>query len=105
MISILKNLGIHEGDDDDGIDNKYEGNYDEFPSFIEDVYKNCKREGVTPSIIPAWVKDLFGFYDTSPNSKNKSPFSPNGDYDADDDGFDNGRKQGCPTEIKCKWIG
>src|SRR3954468_22573333 len=26
MISILKNLGIHEDDNDDGMDNKYEGN-------------------------------------------------------------------------------
>ena len=56
-------------------DNKYEGNYDEFSSFIEDVYKNCKMEGVAPSIIPALVKDLFDFYGTFPNNKNKSPFS------------------------------
>ena len=91
MISILKNLGIHEGENDnDGIDNKYEGNYNEFSSFIEDIYKNCKREGVEPSTIPAWVKDLFDFYGTSPNNKNKSPFSSNGNYGGDYDGFDNG---------------
>jgi hypothetical protein len=53
MISILRNLGIQDGDDDDGIDNKYGGNYKEFSSFIEDIYKNCKREGVEPSTIPA----------------------------------------------------
>ena len=88
MISTLKNLGIHEGDDD-GINNKYEGNYDEFAFFIEDVYKNCKREGVAPSIIPTWIKDLFDFYGPSTNNKNKSSFSPNGDYDANYDGFDN----------------
>jgi hypothetical protein len=53
MISILKNLGIHEGDDEDSTDNKHGGNYNEFSSFIEDIYKNCKREGVEPSTIPA----------------------------------------------------
>ena len=86
MISILKNLGIHEGDANDGIDNKYEGNYKEFSSFIEDIYKNCKREGVEPSIIPAWIKDLFDFYNSSIKDKNESFFSLNEDPA---DGFDN----------------
>ena len=95
MISILKNLGIHEDNDNDGIDNKYEGNYDEFSSFIEDVYKDCKKEGVEPSSIPAWVKDLFDFYGTSPNSKNKSPFSANGDYDD----FDNGGNKSAQPKV------
>jgi len=88
MISTLKNLGIREGDDNHGIDNRYEGSYDEFSSFIEDVYKNCKRQGVEPSTIPALVKDLFDFYGTSLNNKNKPGFSPNGDHDANYDGFD-----------------
>ena len=104
MIGILKRLDIHEGDDD-GIDNKYEGNYDEFASFIEDIYKNCKRQGLAPSTVPAWIKDLFDFYGTSPNNKNKSPFSPNGNYDVDDDGFDKDGNRYAQPKSKCKWTG
>ena len=86
MISILKNLGIHEGDDNDGTDNKYEGNYNEFSSFIEDIYKNCKREGVTPSFIPVWVKDLFDFYNSSIKYEKESFFPMN---EGPDGGLDN----------------
>ena len=84
MISILKNLSIHEGDGDggNGIGNTYEGNYNDFESFIEDTYKNCKREGVPPSIITAWIKDLFDFYRISLPNGTKGPSSPiNGDSD------------------------
>jgi hypothetical protein len=51
MINILKNLGIHEGDGDregNDIGNKYDGDYNEIQSFIVDIYKNCRREGITP---------------------------------------------------------
>jgi hypothetical protein len=90
MISILRNLGIQDGDDDDGIDNKYGGNYKEFSSFIEDIYKNCKREGVDPSIVPAWIKDLFNFYNSFIKDKNESLFSLNEDpSDAFDNNTDN----------------
>ena len=81
MISILKNLGIHEGMMMMASITNMRATTTSSASFIEDVYKNCKREGVVPSTIPAWVKDLFDFYGTSTNNKNKSPFSPNGDYD------------------------
>lgn len=94
MINILKNLGIHEVDDDvdDGIDNKYGGNYNEFSSFIEDIYKNCKREGVTPSIIPAWIKDLFDFYNSHIKDENESFFSINEDpADVFDNNMDNNK--------------
>jgi uncharacterized membrane-anchored protein YhcB (DUF1043 family) len=86
MINVLKALGIHEGNVNDGIDNKYEGNYKEFSSFIEEIYKNCKREGIEPSIIPVWIKNLLDFYNSCNNDKIESFFSINDDSG---DGFDN----------------
>jgi hypothetical protein len=87
MINILKNLGIQEGDSDGDNDmgNKNDWQYNEFHSFIEDTYKNCKREGVTPSIIPLWIKDLFDFYRSSLNVQNGSHFSLGDDSDDDTD--------------------
>ena len=89
MVNTLKNFGIYENENDNDVKNNGgdngDGSINEFSSFIEEVYKNCKRAGVPPSIIPMWIKDLFDFYSSSPNDTNESPFSLNGDNDADFD--------------------
>jgi hypothetical protein len=103
MISILKNLGIQEGDADEGTNNKNDGNYKEFSSFIEDIYKNCKREGVKPATIPAWIKDLFDFYNSSIKDENESFFSLNEDAsDAFDNNTDNNESSNTQLELIAK---
>lgn len=36
--------------------------------FITTIYKNCKNNGIKPSIIIEWISDLFNFYSVSPES-------------------------------------
>ncbi len=73
IIQILKNMGIEESDD---------GNFDEFLSFIEEIYLNCKGLGINPSIVPYWIKDAINFFPmrsnnytniNEPDSENKTP--------------------------------
>jgi hypothetical protein len=68
--NILKNLGIHEGDDSVYVidnDNKNFDNsqYNELSTFIQDIYLTCKNLGVTPSNILLWIKDLRDFQSNS----------------------------------------
>jgi cell division protein FtsB len=68
--NILKNLGIHEGDDSVYVidnDNKNFDNsqYNELSTFIQDIYLTCKNLGVTPSNILLWIKDLLDFQSNS----------------------------------------
>ena len=55
IISILKNLGIQEdsvkGDIDSGDINIRNNNYNEFSTFVDYVYKNCKKFDMVPAII------------------------------------------------------
>ena len=67
MVNILKDFGIDKdsfdnGDEDDDFNDLY--------SFIFDVYKNCKKLQISPSIIPLWIKDLMDFcYSSTSNNK------------------------------------
>jgi hypothetical protein len=70
ITNILKNLGIHEGDDSVYVidnDNKNFDNsqYNELSTFIQDIYLTCKNLGVTPSNILLWIKDLRDFQSNS----------------------------------------
>ena len=55
MVNILKHLGIKDtdetgnGDCDDA---------DEIISFLKIIYHGCKKFGISPEIVPAWIKDL-----------------------------------------------
>ena len=33
-----------------------------FPTFVKEIYSNCKNLGITPAIIPSWIKDMLDFY-------------------------------------------
>jgi hypothetical protein len=64
----MKNLGIVDGDDAIGMDDDAIGMDDvtimgseknnEFSTFMNDVYLNCKKLEITPSSIFSWIKDL-----------------------------------------------
>ncbi len=63
IVQLLKNLGI-KGETDCYGGN---GNNDSDPNkeiilFIEEIYQSCKRLGISPSIVPAWIRDLLDFY-------------------------------------------
>jgi hypothetical protein len=72
ITNILKNLGIHEGDDsvyDNDISNSQ---YDKIFNFIQDIYLTCKELGVTPSNMLVWIKDLLDFHYNSVINIDKS---------------------------------
>ncbi|HXT84719.1 MAG TPA: hypothetical protein VN704_10400 [Verrucomicrobiae bacterium] len=67
MINILKNLGIHDedGSEDDIMDKGIKNSkYNELYTFLQYIYLQCKNQGITPSLISAWIKDLFEFHFT-----------------------------------------
>ena len=76
MINILKTLGIEirnfddmeerEEEDEYINENKkiYNNDFNGLSSFLETIYKNCKKLEISPSIIPLWIKDLLEFYST-----------------------------------------
>jgi hypothetical protein len=39
-----------------------EGKKMDFPSFVKEIYSNCKNLGITPTIISSWIKDMLDFY-------------------------------------------
>ena len=81
MINILKNFGIDIGNDENLEDKdnssknnvNYNNHYKDFQSFIEEIYKSYKKLGITPSVIPLWIKELLDFHpfiDINNNGKN-----------------------------------
>ncbi len=67
MINMLKNLGVHDEDDNKDIGDIEDNNiksskYNELSIFIQDIYLKCKNLGITPSIISSWIKDLLDFH-------------------------------------------
>ena len=81
-LNILKGFGIEnediedDDDDDDGITDNSNG-YKEFSTFVEDVYKNCKTQNISPAITLSWIKDLLDFNSTylSSSDPKKTPYS------------------------------
>ncbi len=81
IVQLLKNRGINGETDGYGYNanNDNNGNNEGDPnkeiiSFIEETYQSCKKFGISPSIVPAWIRDLldlFGYrYGYSHNNKN-----------------------------------
>ena len=76
MTKLMKGLGIDDKDgnadgyttnsNSSGIgissDMNIEGKNMDFPSFVKEIYSNCKNLGITPTIIPSWIKDMLDFY-------------------------------------------
>ena len=66
MVQLLKKLGIEE---------KIEDENDQFIkdviSFIEIIYKQCKKLDVSPIIVPSWIKDLLDCYSNNADSIEK----------------------------------
>jgi hypothetical protein len=57
MVQLMSNFGIHAEDDA----------HDEFGSFVNGVYQNCKDLDISPSAIPSWMNDLADCHLTDPN--------------------------------------
>jgi hypothetical protein len=77
MENLMENLGITNYiDDEDVVDAnsniKSNSNrrihYNEFSSFVKEIYMNCKNYGIKPDIIFSWIKDLFFYHSHSNNS-------------------------------------
>ena len=68
FINILKNFGIGESDDisiyDEEDDKKKDNDnkYNEFSTFIQQIYLQCKSLGITSSNIISWIKDLLDIH-------------------------------------------
>jgi predicted transcriptional regulator len=76
MENLMENLGITNYiDDEDVVDAnsniKSNSNrrihYNEFSSFVKEIYMNCKNYGIKPDIIFSWIKDLFFYLSPSDN--------------------------------------
>ena len=57
MVKLMNNYGIQVEDD----------TQDEFGSFVNGVYQNCKDLSISPSIVPSWIKDLVNCDSSDPN--------------------------------------
>jgi hypothetical protein len=71
MVNILKDFGIDKNsfDNVDGGDDDFD--FNDLYSFIFDVYKNCKKLNISPSIIPLWIKDLMDVYYSSTSNNER----------------------------------
>ncbi len=93
MVNILKNLGIGEGDDDSisvKVNDKKNNNnsqYNEFSTFIQEIYLQCKNLRITPSNIFSWIKDLLDFHSSKSNS-NPDINMPSTLFENDDNSLD-----------------
>ena len=69
----MKNLGITDdingiqgvdvvGNVDSNINSNRRITYNEFSSFVEEIYMNCKNLGINKDIIFSWIIDLFSCY-------------------------------------------
>jgi hypothetical protein len=76
MKNLMENPGITNYiDDEDVVDAnsniKSNSNrrihYNEFSSFVKEIYMNCKNYGIKPDIIFSWIKDLFFYLSPSDN--------------------------------------
>jgi hypothetical protein len=57
MVKLMNNYGIQVEDD----------TQDEFGSFVNGVYQNCKDLSISPSIVPSWIKDLVNCDSSDPD--------------------------------------
>ena len=93
IINILKSFGIEnldisdngEGDGDGNdaykdIGNHTNDNYNEFFSFVKEIYNNCKKLEISPTIITSWIKDLIDSRSLIIDINNKV-------FEGDDDGY------------------
>src|SRR4051794_16549707 len=77
MSQLLKNLGIVDDkygvittNEEFGIDNNSNRITSlEVSSFVQDIYENCKKSGISPSIILSWIIDLHTVFGDCDNSR------------------------------------
>ncbi|HXT84844.1 MAG TPA: hypothetical protein VN704_11040 [Verrucomicrobiae bacterium] len=78
LIHILKNFGIGESDDNSIYEEENDENknnhskYNEFSTFIQEIYLQCKNLGIASSNIISWIKDVLDIHSNSDADKNFS---------------------------------
>jgi hypothetical protein len=71
IVKLLKNLGINGETEGYGtIGNKDSDANKEVISFLEEIYLNCKRSGISPSTVFSWIRDLLNFFPNIHNNNN-----------------------------------
>jgi hypothetical protein len=80
MFQMMKYLGIIDDDDDEigntnmtkdsNSNNKI--NFNEFSSFLQNIYLNCKNNGIEPKVVFSWITDLHQITSRSPALPNFS---------------------------------
>ncbi len=79
LANILKNLGVEDDNDksvyienNDKKSNNNNSRYNEFSTFIQEIYLQCKNLRIAPSNIFSWIKDLLDFHSKSSSDINIS---------------------------------
>ena len=47
----------------------------DFPSFVKEIYSNCKNLGIPPAKISSWIKDMLDFYPSSYSDSKRDSFA------------------------------
>jgi hypothetical protein len=79
MKNLMENLGITDdindirdvdsnGNSNIDVNSNRRIRYNEFSTFVKEIYMNCKRLGIKPDTIFSWIQDLFSWYSSSNNS-------------------------------------
>jgi hypothetical protein len=62
MVQLMKNFGIEDDINQEfSLGNEIVKNKD-FSYFVEEIYHNCKKFGISPGLISSWIRDLFDCY-------------------------------------------
>ena len=64
--------GSNTAADGIGSDINIEGKKMDFPSFVKEIYSNCKNLGIPPAKISSWIKDMLDFHRSYSDNKTDS---------------------------------
>jgi hypothetical protein len=68
---------------------KEENTHDDFSFFVNQIYRNCIKYGVLPSIVPYWIKDLMDIFNEPDLGNHKFAAALNSNYISENNNKEN----------------